>query len=157
MKEEISCGISMHSRMPRSILWAPQGGISPNKTINQQLVTCTLSTKIREGQDQAYDHQPHSQDQQDGEPPDDQGEDQQHQPHIQDHQDSRSASSEEEIKAVTPACLDRMPGPIVQASLGGTSPRTINKLHMSNHHSIGGKQEEDQQLEEEEAKRLSLL
>ena len=37
---------------------------------------------------------------------------------------------------MTSACLDRMPGPIVQASPGGTSPRTINNIHVSNHHHI---------------------
>ena len=44
------------------------------------------------------------------------------------------AASDDENKAVTSACLNRMPGPIVQAPPGGTSPRTINNLHVSNHH-----------------------
>ena len=40
-----------------------------------------------------------------------------------------------------------MPGSIVQASPGGNSPRTINNLHVSNHHPIGG-QKDDQQEQE---------
>jgi hypothetical protein len=124
----------MHIRMPRSILLASQGGIAPKQLISKQVVTRTISIETRESQNQDHNHPHHSQDQLEREPHDDRGEDQHHH-HLHGHTDS-SAASEEENKAVTSACLDRMPGPIVQASPGGTSPRTINNLHVSNHQHI---------------------
>ena len=52
-------------------------------------------------------------------------------------------------KAVTPACKDRMPGPIVQASQGGTSPRTINIITVSNNHHIREEQEMKETAQQE--------
>ena len=76
--------------------------------------------------------------------------------HLQHHQQAdgraRERKGEEDDKAVTPACIDRMPGPILQASPGGSCPRTsksiiidTNTNHIEGHAPtwVPGSKEED--------------
>ena len=133
--------------MPGPIVQASPGGTSP-RTINnihvsnhqhiERLRTVREERVQQESQDD-HPHGDHCQDHQD-----DHKEGHQQQPG--DLPDGQAAAvKEEENKAVTPACTDRMPGPIVQASPGGTCPRTDNSFKLSNNQPIGGKQEEDTQ------------
>ena len=178
-----SCNYSMHLRMPRSILWASQGGIAPDLMPIKQIVTCTLSFETKEDIDKDHQHHPHhSQGQADERLSARGGEDHQGsqdhmqqgaQPQTQEHQgdqpqgqdqqgggpglqqlqggnDSPQGGAQQEIKAVNPACSYRMPGPIVQASTGGTSPRT-NQIYPSfKHQPIKGKGGQEQEGEHQE-------
>jgi hypothetical protein len=69
---------------------------------------------VREEREQEGDkHQHHlDQDQQEGD-------------QLQHHQPDLDETVGEEIEAVTTACINRMPGSILQASQGGPCPRTI--------------------------------
>ena len=101
--------------------------------------------EVRESKDRGQQHL--SQDQQEGEEPRSNAEDHQHHHHLgHDHQHSSQDQHEgtgeqhhhhlsadhDGREAVRSACNNRMPGPIVQASQGGTSPRTLTNLQVSN-------------------------
>ena len=122
--------------MPGSIAQAPQGGTSPGQGLNLLSVTkvhfeVTSSQQLetskdnhqeegQEGLHQHRDQQGHQQVNLEGA--------QLHHHHLQSHNQAHQQEEEGE-KAVTTACINRMPDSIVQASGGGTSPgQGLNKL-----------------------------
>ena len=134
----------MHLRMPRSILWASQGGIAPTVVPNKQIVTCAFSVSVSEGLSAGGSQELRAKVQME---PDDQNHHPQGQalqgggPDLQQLQGGEG--TQQEIKAVLTAGSNRMPGPIVQASRGGTSPRTNSIKSNPKHHQIQGKVEEE--------------
>ena len=138
----------MHIRMPRSILWASPGGIAPKHHIKDQSLICTnfietteTTEREEEHQDQPEErdtittktrdqHQKIEEEEGEGDPPT-QG----------DCKEERGGGREQ---AGTPACIDRMPGPIVQASTGGTSPRTIKVIPDTKHLHTRTQHQQDQ-------------
>jgi hypothetical protein len=108
-------------RMPGPRVQASPGGTSP-RTLKQVTVFKLLHFEGETG------HPPQQGDVSQGELQAEQGQmlGEAHHQHPQDQPGG------EEIKAVTPACTQRIPGPIVQASAGGTSPRTSNYTSTNN-------------------------
>ena len=138
----------MHVRMPRSILWASQGGIAPKESKCNKLLITPISYVSHPNYKQGLDEQQSTEEP--GTPCHREGEQVQavgEEPKGQDHEPmpADEGAGEERENAGTPAGSNRMPRSILWASTGGTSPRTIKSNIMLTHSNFEAERQASQE------------
>ena len=136
------------NRMPGSIAQASSGGISPGLDHIVHSVTCNKIEEAKEHKEGDAETNKEDGDQQlpeeDHSPAEEGGHHHQlhHHPH---HQDQPAGGGD---KAVTPACLIRMPDSIVQASPGGITPGQGHIVPLLTSITIEDRDQEDKDQQE---------